>query len=197
MKQIIQNIKTGKTLLEDAAAPAVRPGHLLIDRNPMSTGEIGLLLRIFPQARFIVAIRHPCDVCLSCFMQNFDLNNATSCFYSLHDAAVLYDKIMRLRQQFIRVLPHPYHVIRYEDLVEDPRGETGRLLEFLGLEWDDAVLQHTRNARQRKLINTRSYDQVTEPIYKQAVYRWHRYAEQLAPVMDLLKPHIEYFGYPE
>ncbi|GAF80582.1 unnamed protein product, partial [marine sediment metagenome] len=71
-----------------------------------------------------------------------------------------------------------------------------RLIRFLDLEWDDAVLDYARHARRRRVINTPSYNQVTEPIYQRARYRWGRYAEQLAPVMGVLKPYAEFFGYP-
>jgi len=172
-----------------------RPGHRLVDKFPMNAVHAGLILRVFPTAKFIMVLRHPCDVCLSCFMQDFKINDAMANFFSIEDAAVLYAKVMSLWQQYRRVLPHSCHVVRYEDLVDDFEGETRRLLEFLGLEWDDAVLDYAGHAAARGRISTPSYDQVTEPIYRRARYRWRRYAEQLQPVMGLLEPFIEYFGY--
>ncbi|OHB85874.1 MAG: hypothetical protein A2V98_10680 [Planctomycetes bacterium RBG_16_64_12] len=172
-----------------------RPGHVLLDRNPMNTVNLGLILRVFPAARFIMAVRHPCDVCLSCFIQDFKLNDGTANFFTLEDTALLYDKVMNLWRQYVRVLPHPYHVVRYEDLVDDPQAETRRLLEFLHLDWDDAIFRYREHAKRRGMIHTPSYGQVTEPIYKRARYRWQRYAEQLRPILGVLKPHIEFFGY--
>jgi tetratricopeptide (TPR) repeat protein len=172
-----------------------RPGHVLIDRNPMNTVNVGLILRVFPAARFIVAVRHPCDVCLSCFMQDFKLNPGTAHFYALEDTASLYAKVMGLWQQYLRVLPHPYHVVRYEDLVDDFPAETRRVLQFLGVDWDDGLFDHVGHARRLGIISTPSYRQVTEPIYKRARYRWQRYAEHLTPIAPVLKPYIEYFGY--
>ncbi len=163
----------------------------------MNTINVGLILRVFPAARFIVAVRHPCDVCLSCFMHDFRLNGGTANFFSLQDAARLYRKVMDLWRQFVRVLPHPYHIVRYEDLIDDFEGETRRLLRFLDLPWNDAVLAHVEQAKRRRWISTPSYSQVTEPIYRRARYRWRRYADFLAPVMDVLKPHIEAFGYQQ
>jgi len=172
-----------------------QPGRILLDKLPLNTVNVGLILRVFPAARFIMAVRHPCDVCLSCFMQNFRINDAMASFFTIEDAAVLYANVMNLWRQYRRLLPHPCHVVRYEDLVDDFEGETRRLLEFLGLEWDDAVLDYAGHARRRGMIHTPSYGQVTEPIYRRARYRWRRYAEQLQPVMGLLEPFIEYFGY--
>jgi hypothetical protein len=88
----------------------------------------------------------------------------------------------------------PYHVIRYEDLLDDFDGETRRLFEFLDLGWDDRVHRHAEHARSRT-IRTASYHQVVEPLYRRSRYRWRRYAGYLAPVIDVLRPYIEYFGY--
>lgn len=82
-------------------------------------------------------------------------------------------------------------------MVNDFEGETRALLDFLGVGWDDAVLDHVEHARQRGIINTPSYHQVTQPIYRDARYRWKRYAVELEPVIPILRPYIERFGYAE
>jgi len=163
----------------------------------MGTVDVGLILRVFPAARFIVAVRHPCDVCLSCFMQDFKMNDVTANFVTLEETAFLYAEVMGLWQHYVRVLPHAYHVVRYEDVVDDFRTETRRLLQFLDLDWDDAVLDYAEHARRRGMITTASYHQVIEPIYRRARYRWRRYARQLEPAIRVLRPHIEYFGYAD
>ncbi len=62
---------------EEAARHVVRqPGTLLVDKLPLNIIRVPLLWRVFPEARFILAIRHPCDVTLSCLMQNFGINDA-------------------------------------------------------------------------------------------------------------------------
>jgi len=173
-----------------------RAGQILVDKYPMNTVHVGLILRLFPAARFIVAVRHPCDVCLSCFMQDFKIDHTkANFFFSVEETSLLYAKVMSLWRRYVRVLPHPHHVVRYEDLVDDFEGEMRRLLEFVNVEWDDAVLGYADHARGRGRISTPSYGQVTEPIYRRARYRWRRYAEQLEPVMGRLRPYIEYFGY--
>jgi tetratricopeptide (TPR) repeat protein len=175
----------------------LRPGNILVDKLPLNTVNAHLIWRVFPNAKFILAVRHPCDVCLSCFMQNFTLNEAMATFFSLESTAALYAKVMGLWQQYVQKLPIKYHMIRYEDLVSNFEHETRRLLDFLEVGWDDAVRQHTEHARNRGTINTPSYHQVTQPIYQHAKYRWKRYAKQLEPVMETLQPYIEYFGYEE
>jgi len=166
-----------------------------IDKFPLNIVHLGLIIRLFPTSRIILALRHPCDVCLSCFMQSFSPNMAMANFYNLEDSARLYAEVMGLWQHYEKLLPMNYQVVRYEDMVDDFEGETRRLLEFLGLKWDPGVLEYHSNARSRGHINTPSYDQVTEKIYSHARYRWKRWENQLRPAMNILSPFIEYFGY--
>lgn len=172
----------------------LKPDSLLVDKMPLNTVNAHLIWRVFPEAKFILAIRHPCDVCLSCFMQNFSLNEAMSVFFTLEETASLYARVMGFWQKCVNTLPLHYHRIRYEDVVADFEGQTRALLGFLGVEWDDAVLRYNEHAKQR-VINTPSYHQVTQPIYQHAKYRWKRYAKEFEPVIGTLQPFIEYFGY--
>ncbi len=183
----------------DSAKQFIRmqPDLTLIDKMPLNTVNAHLIWRVFPNAKFILAVRHPCDVCLSCFMQSFGINEAMASFFTLESTAALYVKVMGLWLECARKLPINYHMVRYEDLVSNFEHETRRLLDFLEVGWDDAVLQHTEHARERGKINTPSYHQVTQPIYQHAKYRWKRYARQLEPVMETLQPFIEYFGYED
>ncbi len=175
----------------------LHPGQLLLDKMPLNTVYAPLIWRVFPQAKFILAIRHPCDVCLSCFMQNITLNEATTSFFTLEGAAQVYSMVMGLWQDYARMLPLNYHRIRYEDLVTDFETVTRAMLDFLGVGWNDSVLRHTDHALKRGTISTPSYHQVTQPIYQHARFRWRRYSQQFEPLMPTLQPHIEYFGYGE
>jgi hypothetical protein len=69
------------------------------------------------------------------------------------------------------------------------------LVEFLGLEWDDNLLNHRETAQKRDFIRTPSYDQVVQPLYDQASGRWQNYRKQMTPVLPLLEPWIREFGY--
>ncbi|WP_372521449.1 tetratricopeptide repeat protein [Sulfuricaulis sp.] len=182
----------------DTAARFVRldSKQMLIDKMPLNTIMAHIIWRVFPHAKFILAIRHPCDVCLSCFMQNFTLNAAMMSFQTMRDTVELYARVMDMWRNYVRVLPINYHRIRYEDLVADFEGEARRLIGFLGFEWDDAVLNYAEHAKGR-VIKTPSYHQVTQPIYQHAKYRWKRYARHFELYMPVLTPFIEYFGYAE
>jgi tetratricopeptide (TPR) repeat protein len=175
----------------------LQPGNLLIDKMPLNTVNVHLIWRVFPQAKFILAIRHPCDASFSCFMQDFFLNEAMSSFLTLESTARVYRAVMQTWVEAAAKLPLDFHRIRYEDLVADFEGETRALLDFLGVGWHDRVLGHTEHALKRGTIKTPSYHQVTQPIYQHAKYRWKRYAKQFEPVMPMLQPYIDYFGYRE
>jgi tetratricopeptide (TPR) repeat protein len=172
-----------------------RPNTLLLDKLPLNSLRVPLLWRVFPSARFILAIRHPCDVCLSCYMQNFATNDIMKSFISLETIATIYARAMGAWQEYVVRLPLIFHRIRYEDLVANLEPEVRGLLQFLELGWNDSVLGHTQHAQLRDIINTPSYHQVTQPIYQHAKYRWKHYEHEFAPVMDTLRPYISSFGY--
>jgi tetratricopeptide (TPR) repeat protein len=172
-----------------------RPTVTLIDKLPLNIVNIPLIVRLFPGARFILALRHPLDVVMSNFMQFFQLNDATSHFMTIEGTAALYGQIMNFWLQCAAVLKLNFHTTKYEDLVADMENEARSLLAFLGVDWDEKVLDYRTHARQRGVINTPSYAQVTEPIYQRAKYRWIRYNEQLAPIIDDIKPLAATFGY--
>jgi tetratricopeptide (TPR) repeat protein len=171
------------------------PGRVIVDKMPIRTVQVGMLWRLFPEARFIFSLRHPCDVVLSNFMQHYTVSDAFANFYTLEDSAVIYDKVMRLWRLYCDRLPLVRHTVRYEDLVADLEGVSRGVLDFLGVDWDPAVMAYTEQARARGRINTNSYHQVTESLYTRAQDRWRAYGERFVPLMDRLGDHIDHFGY--
>lgn len=172
------------------------PGKTIVDKLPLNLLGAPLIHRLFPDAKFVFAARHPCDVVLSCFMQNFDLNPAMANFLDLEDAARLYDLVLTFWTRSNELLPLDVHDLRYEDLVADPEERMRALIAFLGLAWDDALLDHQGTAIARGRIATPSYAQVAQPIYARASGRWLRYRDQMAPVLPILAPWAERMGYP-
>lgn len=171
--------------------------EIVVDKMPLNIVWAGLIHRLFPQARFLFSQRHPCDCVLSCFMQDFKLNGAMVNFLDLEDAARLYDKVMSLWQQYQEVLPLAVHTVRDQLLIEDFEDTLNPVFDFLGVDWDDGVRNYAETARQRGRSKTPSYDQVTQPLYTRSSGRWERYREHLQPVLPLLLPWAEHFGYGE
>jgi hypothetical protein len=170
-------------------------GRLLLDKNPFQSSHAGLIRLLFPDARFIFALRHPCDVVLSCFMQAFGNNAAYENFRDLASTASVYGMVMDLWAIHQRQLGPDVYTLRYESLVEDKRGEMKRLLGFLGLDWVEAMEDHTRQAKKRGRIYTPSYHQVIKPVYRDALGRWQRYRKHFGSALETLAPYVEGFGY--
>ncbi len=169
----------------------------VVDKFPLHLIHVGLIRTLFPESRLVLALRHPCDVVLSCFMQNFRPNPAMANFYSIQRAALTYDRVMGLWTHYQTTLNPDHHTIRYEDVVTDFQAEISRLLAYLDLPWEDGMRDYTERARSQGRIDTPSYHQVTEAIYTRSRYRWRRYAAALEPVMETLLPWIDGFGYAE
>ncbi|MBK8173927.1 MAG: tetratricopeptide repeat protein [Rhodospirillales bacterium] len=166
----------------------------LVDKMPLNTIDVGLIHRLFPHAPILLALRHPCDVVLSGFMQAMQPNAAMVLFDSLDSTARFYALTMDLWLHYRTVLPLTVITVRYEDLVADFRAETFRILDSLGLPWDDAVLNYAQHA-QGRTIATPSYSQVVQPIYTRSIDRWRNYADAFAGVLPILQPYIDAFGY--
>ena len=181
----------------DRSLDKIRPSdsiRLIVDKLPLNILYLGVIYRFFPDAKIIVALRHPLGCVLSSFMQQFKLNKMMFNFLSIEGSAKLYAAVMRLYLNYREILPIPMHQIRYEDIVGNLEHETRKLFSFLDLEWQGAVLNFHKAARNRK-ISTPSYSQVVKPIYQDAANRWQKYETHLAPAMKWVEPFIQSFGY--
>ena len=172
-----------------------KTSEILIDRMPFNLVETGLIHRVFPQAKFIFAQRHPCDCILSCFMQRFIPNETNVNFFTLEKATNLYNKTMILWQQYQELLPIKVYTVRYENLIVDFEQTIKQLLIFLGLGWDDSLYNFTEIAKNRKKIKTASYNQVTQPLYTSSIGRWEGYKDYLDPSLPILLPWVKMYGY--
>jgi tetratricopeptide (TPR) repeat protein len=172
-------------------APGAR---LLIDKNPSLTGLAPAFVRIFPEAKLLVALRDPRDVCLSCFMQPLPLGQRSSSFLTLEGTVQEYASVMGLWRAAAPCLGGSFLEVRYEDLVADLERTARRALEFLGAAWDERVLRFDEHARS-KLVRSPTYAAVTKPISKGAVGRWRNYQKHLQPWLETLAPFVKAFGY--
>ncbi|OOZ45551.1 tetratricopeptide repeat-containing sulfotransferase family protein [Solemya velum gill symbiont] len=168
---------------------------LIIDKFPLNLMNVGLIHRVFPDAKFILALRHPCDCVLSCFMQYFKVNEAMANFLDLQQSAKLYDAVMKLWEHYNNALDLEVESLKYEDLVQDLQGTVEPILNFLDLEWDDNLFDYQKTAMSRGRINTPSYNQVTQGLYTQASGRWVNYKDRIEQIIPTLEPWAEKFGY--
>ena len=172
-----------------------RSEQLIVDKLPLNIVHVGEILRVFPGARFIFALRNPADCVLSCFMQPFRVNDSMANFFTLQDSANLYNSVMTLWEQYRDVLPVRSVTLKYENLITDIEGTMRPVLEFLELEWNEDLLSYSDTARQRSRIKTPSYNQVIQPLYRDADGRWMRYQDKMAGILKILKPWMDRYGY--
>ncbi len=167
-----------------------------VDKNPLNLVRLPLVAALFPQAQVLLALRHPCDVVLSCYMQNFRSPAFSITFETLASTARMYARVMAHYHGFSDRLRLPLHVVRYEDLVADVAAEGKALFGSLGLPWSDDLAAFTERARRKGAISTPSYAQVVQPVNQRAVGRWQRYRQWFdGEPLDTLMPWIERLGY--
>ncbi|HEB28694.1 MAG TPA: sulfotransferase family protein, partial [Porticoccus sp.] len=156
--------------------------HFITDKMPSNYFYLGLIHLILPNAKIIHVKRNPVDTCISGFSKLFKRGQHHS--YDLTEQGHYYRDYANLMQHWREVLPRSaFYEIQYEDLVSDTERQARSLISYCGLEWDDACLQfHTH----QRTVRTASVTQVRQPIYQTSVERWHRYENQLEPLLDAL-----------
>ncbi len=170
-------------------------GNVVIDKLPLNIVHAGLISRVFPDARYLLALRHPCDCVLSCFMQDFRLDDTMANFLDLKSAAQCYDKVMSVWATCTSGLQLPVHPVKYEQLVSDPEATVRRVLEHLDLEWEEAMADRNSAAVDHMPVSNPRHDQVVRPICSHATSRWRRYRAHMVPVLPTLLKWAEIHGY--
>jgi len=156
------------------------------DKGLQNFGYIGLIHLILPTARIIDTRRHPLDCGWSCFKSRFPSGQPFT--YRLADIGKHYANYARLTAHFDRVLPGRIHRVMYEDLIANPEMEVRRLLDYLGLPFEEGCLRFHENER---AANTLSSTQVRVPLYKTGVAQWRPYERWLGPLKTALGDVLE------
>jgi tetratricopeptide (TPR) repeat protein len=153
----------------------------IVDKTPTNSDFVGFIHSVFPNARIIRMRRDPIDTCLSCYFQNF--STAQTFTMDLADLADYYRTHQRLMDHWLRVLPaRAILEVPYEGLVTDQETWTRKILEFLGLEWDERCLSFHETKRS---VITASVWQVRQRIYRHSVERWRNYEKFIGPLKGL------------
>ncbi|MEO7199180.1 MAG: sulfotransferase [Dokdonella sp.] len=169
--------------------------HHLVDKNPLNMLCVPMIMRLFPHARIILCLRHPCDVLLSCSMQPFRSPAFMVLCSSLRRLALGY--AYAFEQWYRDVEMFAPHVLewRYESVVKQFDDQVARLGQFLETTDTSPMTRFAEHARDKRFISTPSYAQVTEGVHRRAVGRWQNYREQFEPVLPVLRPWIDRLGY--
>lgn len=154
----------------------------VVDKLPDNVQLLGQLALLFPNARVILCRRDLRDVCLSCYFQFFNAGSDWS--FDLADCAARASQIEELVAHWRKVLPLRILEVDYESVVGDLDGQSRRLVDFVGLDWDPACLDFHRTARP---VLTASQWQVRQPLYATSVGRWRNYRTHIGPLLDGLR----------
>ena len=173
------------------------PGQRVVDKNPLNMLRLPVIKRIFPNAPIIMAIRHPCDVVLSCFMQHFRAPHFVMLCSNLQTLTDGYRRSFDFWYEQAALLSPNVLEVRYESFVADFEHGVREIAEFLRLPWHDGMLAPAEHARAKGYISTPSYSQVVQPVNQKAVGRWRAYERHLAPVIPLLRTFLQRWDYSD
>ena len=174
----------GKSYREEVVAmyPPTPATKLIIDKMLGNFSWVGLILLSVPGAKIIHCRRNPVDTCLSCYSKRFANLQVYTCnqtelgeFYRAYEDLMTHWRAVLPKDRFIE--------INYEDLVTNIEPEARRLIDFLGLPWDDAMLDFHKTERS---VRTASAAQVRQGLYQTSVERWKPYAPYIKPLLKAL-----------
>jgi len=167
-----------------------RECRFFTDKMPLNLVDLPLITMMFPDSPIIHVMRNFMDSALSSVFSDFA--HRISWVDKTESAAHYYLHIMRLIDHYRENLEMNYLLIRYEDLVEDQETWSRKMLNFVGEEWDETVLEFHKTKR---IATTTSYEQVTRKIYKTSVARYKNYETHLQKPLEILRPVMEKYGY--
>jgi tetratricopeptide (TPR) repeat protein len=153
----------------------------VIDKNPLNFRNLGFISMLFPKARILHCIRDPMDTGLSNYFHRFPLHLDYS--FDLRNIGHFYGQYTKLMEHWRKVLPLKLIEISYEDMIVNTEQTARKMLDFLGLEWDEHCLApHTNPCA----VETASNWEVRQPIYHRSLERWRHYEKHLAPLKEAL-----------
>jgi tetratricopeptide (TPR) repeat protein len=177
------------------AAAGVDPaGRVFVDKHGFNIFKLPLIARLFPEARIIVMRRDPRDTVLSCFVNRFQMSDPVAQMLTLEGAAELYAATMALAEATERAFSLFVQPCRLEAVIADFDAETKAVCAFLGIEWRPELRDFGAQVAARG-VATPGAARLTEGLSPRGVGRWRDYADHLTPILPILQPWIERFGY--
>lgn len=155
----------------------------IVDKMPANYHYAGLIAKIFPGAHIVNIIRNPMDCCLSNY--TYLLNQTLQYAYDLGELGRYYTRYQDLMDHWHEILPNKLLIdVNYEDVVANLEKEARKLVDFVGLGWQDSCLEFHKNKRN---VHTASAAQVRKPIYKSSIEKWRPYEKHLGPLIEALE----------
>jgi tetratricopeptide (TPR) repeat protein len=180
----------GEEYLADTRVHRKLDRPFFIDKKPANFSHIGMIQLILPNAKIIDARRHPAATAVSMFK-----TYSSKSSLRLAELGRYYRDYVALMAHFDRVLPGRIHRVIYEDMVANPEAEVRRLLDYLGLPFEEGCLRFYETER---TVLTPSSEQVRKPISGDAVDYWRNFEPWLDPLIRSLGTALtEYPSVPE
>ena len=175
----------GERFIEDTRIHR-KDAPFFIDKMPNNFRHIALIKLILPNAKIIDARRHPMACCFSGFKQHFAEGQEFT--YGLENVGQYYRDYVELMDHWDKVLPDQILRVQYEDVVDDTETQVRRILDYLGLPFEQACVDFHKTKRS---VRTASSEQVRQPIFKSGLEQWKNFEPWLGPLKDTLGPVLE------
>ncbi|HJR83169.1 MAG TPA: sulfotransferase [Sphingomicrobium sp.] len=156
------------------------------DKNPANWRFLGLIHCMLPNAKIIDVRRNPMDCCFANYTRHYRVGVNHS--YSLAGMGQYYREYVGAMRHFDEVLPGRIHRVIHDDLVDDLEGQVRRLLDYIGLPFDERCLRFFETER---AVHTPSSGQVREPINRKGFGRWRSYEPWLGELKEALGETLE------
>ncbi len=167
-------------------------GRVFVDKLPMNTLGLPLILKLFPDAKILFLRRDPRDVVLSCLRRQFAVDATTIELLGLASAAALYDQMMRLMETYRATLDLDLREQSYEALVEAFEPQMREICGFVGITYDATMADFAGRADR---VATPSAVQIAQGLNAEGIGVWRRYRAPLNTIMNVLDPWVAHFGY--
>lgn len=171
----------GQRFVDKLVKLADKPHQRIVDKMPGNFNFVGLIHAILPNAKIIHSRRHPVETCLSCYRIHFAEGHPWS--YNLRELGRFYKRYWGLMKYWREAFPGVMYEVRYEDNVADVEGQARKMIDHLGLEWNENCLNFYNTDRP---VKTASVTQVRKPIYTTSTNRWRKYEKYLGPLLEEL-----------
>ena len=176
----------GERYVERIQGLADKPYKRIVDKMPGNFNFVGLIHAILPNAKIIHSRRHPVETCLSCYRIFFAEGHQWT--YNLTELGRYYRRYWNLMKYWREAFPGVMYEAVYEENVNDVETSARKLIDHLGIEWNDQCLKFYDVDRP---VKTASLSQVRKPIYKTSTNRWRKYEKYLKPLLDEIGDIVE------
>lgn len=176
----------GRDYIERTKVYRLSDKPFFTDKMPANWLYVGIIRLWLPNAKIIDVRRHPIACCFANWKQLYGMGLEHT--YSMDHMGRYYANYVRLLRLVDKVQPGKIHRVIYDRLVDDVEGEVRRLLDYLGLPFDEACLNFHANARS---VRTISAEQVRRPINREGLDQWRPYEQWLDPLKQALGPALE------